>query len=184
VNKKKTGRRITTPDRKEGNANTQNPHVRQNKYEHPAQREGRKEKLTLRVSPSSRPSDNSHRPPRLLLRPPHRRLIPNRLRGDTVHDQVLAPVQPLIRLAITRILLHHQQTIPTKPPPQHKQKRQTYLQQIRRPKHRTPREMPRIDTHEQHLLAPHLRPVLGDFLRVGQVVVDGDEGAADVGLLV
>lgn len=44
--------------------------------------------------------------------------------------------------------------------------------------------MSRIDAHKQHLLTPHLRPVLGDFLRVGQVVVDGDEGAADVGLLV
>lgn len=44
--------------------------------------------------------------------------------------------------------------------------------------------MSRIHTHEQHLLAPRLGPVPGDFLRVGQVVVDGDEGAADVGLLV
>lgn len=44
--------------------------------------------------------------------------------------------------------------------------------------------MSRIHTHEQHLLAPRLCPVPGDFLRVGQVVVDGDEGAADVGLLV
>lgn len=65
-----------------------------------------------------------------------------------------------------------------------KENRRTYLKQIRCPEHRSPRKMPRINTHDEHLLTPLLRPVLRHVLRMLQVVVHADKRAADIGLLV
>jgi len=86
-------------------------------------------------------------------------------------------VQPLIRLLISVLqpLAGAQR--------QQKQVNITHLKQIRSPEYRPPRKVPRVHTHDQHLLAPHLGQVLRNVLRVSKVVVHADEGRTDVGLL-
>lgn len=57
-------------------------------------------------------------------------------------------------------------------------------QQIRRTKDRPPRKVPCIDGDDVGILAVLCGEVLGDGFSMGQVVVDGDEGRRDVGLVI
>jgi len=60
----------------------------------------------------------------------------------------------------------------------------TLLEQIRGPEHRSSSEMPRVDRHDERILAELRGKVLGDVLCMCEVVVHADERGRDVGLLV
>jgi hypothetical protein len=111
-------------------------------------------------------ANHTNSPPPLISAPSNGRLIPNRLRWNAIHNQILPPMQPLIAL------------LPFPPTPIN------ILQQIRRPKHRAPSKMSRIHRHNPRILTIPLPKVLGHCFRMREVVVDADEGGGDVGLLV
>lgn len=94
---------------------------------------------THKENPSST-TNNSHSPPRLRLAPTHRRLIPHSLRRHTIHDQILAPMQPLIRLIRIIILPRVSQSATpqphTRPPTSHHDKHAVnhYIPSANRPR--------------------------------------------------